>query len=90
MAVVRNTKSLYYATAGDVQTGELIISGFSWTGNTTADAGLTFKDSAGDIVWGPFQGADDAHLTVMFPTPQHVTGLEVDVLDDGVVNVYLV
>jgi dienelactone hydrolase len=91
MAVVNNLgRSLYYAAAGDVQAGRLVVAGFSWTGGTTAAHTMTFKDSAGDIVWGPFLlNATLNDVNIMFPRPVEVNGLEVDVLDSGVVNVFL-
>lgn len=90
MAVVRNTHSLYYAAAGDVQAGSLTVTGFTWTGSTNAAHTMTFKNSAGTIVWGPFTaGIIGEPLVVMFPTPQYVDGLEVDVLGSGTVTVFL-
>ena len=91
MSVVNNKgRSLYYAAAGDVQTGRVVVAGFSWTGATTAAHTLTFKDSAGDIVWGPFLiNATLNDVNIMFPKAVSVNGLEVDVLGSGVVTVFL-
>lgn len=91
MAVVNNNGvSLYYAAAGDVQTGRLVVSGFVWTGMSNAAHTMTFRDSAGNIWAGPFTtNATLNPVVVMFPRPRMVDGLEVDVLGSGVVTVFL-
>lgn len=97
MAVVNNKgRSLYYAAAGDVQTGQLVVQGFIWSGATAKTHALTFKDSAGDIVWGPIlaggvtvAGDTTVPITVMLPKCIVVQGLEVDVLGSGTVTVFL-
>ena len=97
MAVVNNNLySLYYAAAGDIQTGRLMVQGFVWSGATAKTDTLTFKDSAGDIVWGPIlaggvtvAGDTTVPIVVMFPKPRMVQGLEVDVLGSGTVTVFL-
>lgn len=97
MSVVNNKgRSLYYAAAGDVQTGRLVVQGFIWSGATTKTHVLTFKDSAGDIVWGPIlagglgvAGDTVMPIVIMFPVPREIHGLEVDVLGSGTVTVFL-
>ena len=91
MAVVNNRgRSLYFATAADVQTGRLKMQAFTWTGMTDAAHTMTFKDSAGVIVAGPFStNATLNPVCISFPVPLAVDGLEVDVLGSGVVTVFL-
>ena len=91
MAVVNNGgRSLYFATAADVQTGRLKIQAFTWTGMTDAGDVMTFKDSAGTIVAGPFStNATLNPVCVSLPVPLEVDGLEVDALTNGVVTVFL-
>lgn len=98
MSVVNNNGySLYYAAAGDVQTGNVVVQGFVWSGATAKTDTLTFKDGAGNIVWGPIlsggmgvAGDTAKPITVMFPVPRVIPGLEVDVLTAGTVTVFLV
>lgn len=88
MAVVRNAGySLHYATAGDIAEGIQIVQGFIWSG-ATAGGNLTFKNSAGEIVLGPFTAGNN-NLHVNFPRALTFNGLEVDVLSSGVVDVIL-
>ena len=97
MAVVINKGySLYYATAGDIQTGNVTVAGFVWSGATAKTHTLTFKDSAGNIVWGPIlaggvtvAGDTTVPIIVMFPKARIIPGLEVDVLGSGTVTVFL-
>jgi len=90
MAVVNNTgRSLYYAAAGDEQKGRLAVQGFVWTGIATTGDLLTFADSSGDTVLGPFTGTAGQDLNVMFKKPIHVDGLATSVLGSGTVNVFL-
>ena len=90
MAVaVRTGAGAYFAAAGDVDTRTVIVQGFAWTGATTSTDTMTFKDGAGVVWLGPFsQTAVLAPIVVMLPEPKKVTGLEVDVLSHGVVNVF--
>ena len=94
--VVNNGYSLYFAAAGDVQTGTVVAQGFVWSGATTKTHTLTFKNSAGDIVIGPIltsglgvAGDTAPAMVVMFPKPMSFRGLEVDVLGSGTVTVFL-
>ena len=97
MAVVSNKgRSLYYAAAGDVQSGTVVMQGFVWSGATTKTHTLTFKDTAGDIVIGPIitgglgvAGDVCVPMVVMFTKPITTNGLEVDVLGSGTVTVFL-
>jgi len=97
MAVVVNKGySLYYAAAGDVATGRINVAGFLWSGSTAKTDVLTFKDSAGNIVWGPIlsggmgvAGDTAVPICVMFPKPRVIPGLEVDVLTAGTVTVFI-
>ena len=97
MSVVSNKgRSLYYAAAGDVQSGTVVMQGFVWSGATTKTHTLTFKDTAGDIVIGPVitgglgvAGDVCVPMIVMFTKPIVTNGLEVDVLGSGTVTVFL-
>jgi hypothetical protein len=91
MAVaIRTGNALYFAAAGDVDTRNLIVTGFTWTGMSDAAHTMTFKDGAGAVWMGPFStNASLNPVVVTFSKPIKVSGLEVDVLGSGVVNVFL-
>ena len=47
MAVVNNGgRSLYFAAAGDVQAGRLIVDSITWSGATTETHTMTMKNSS--------------------------------------------
>ena len=90
MTVVNNgSRSLHYATAGDVQTGRLILRSAVWSGMTTDGHTMTMKDSAGNIVAGPYESSANFNPIYISLGGRSVNGLEVDVLGSGVVDVIL-
>jgi len=94
MAVVNNGgRSLYFAAAGDVQAGRLIVNSIIWSGATTETHTLTLKDSAGNIIWGPIiagaAGATGSPIAINFAKPQMFNGIEADVMGSGTLNIIL-
>jgi hypothetical protein len=88
-APTSNIYSLHYDTAGEVTANTVHMKGFHWTGATNAAHQLTFKDSGGSILLGPYTaGATGAVVHRSFDPPLRCVGLEVDVLGSGLVEVY--
>lgn len=84
-----NTYSLHYDAAGEVTSDTVYMKGFTWSGSTNAAHQLTFKDSGGSILLGPYTaGAIGNVIHRSFDPPLRCVGLEVDVLGSGVVEVY--
>ena len=90
MVVNNKWESLHFALAGDVQAGRLAVESITWSGMTTDGDTMTMKNSAGDIVFGPLESSTDFNpIVVTFPSGKLFNGLEVDILDSGVVDVVL-